>query len=438
MARHVPRPRARRARRRRARRRGRHLQPARLDDRVGPRDRRADRARRSAGRTCAPSARASRCGPTACASGPNQSATKLQWLLDQLDDRGRAAATSASARSTRGSRGRSRTARVHVTDATNAAVTGLLTRDDRPAGTSACSTCSASRPRCCRRSSTRPASSATRSALPGAPPIAALVGDQQASLVGQGCVRRGDAKITFGTGGMLDLVLGDDAARASRNGGEHGTFPIVAWRHAGRTTWGIEAIMLAAGTNVQWLRDDLGLIATRGRVARARGVVRRHRRRRVRARAARARHPGVGLRRARRAVRAHARHRARRDRARRARGHRAPRRRPRRRGRGRQRHRDPDAPRRRRHDRQPDVRPGARRRRRSARSRSRRCARRPRSAPRSSPASPSATTIRSTTSRPRGSPGRRVEPARPLDRDRWHDAVERSRRWIPELSGIDF
>jgi len=31
-----------------------------------------------------------------------------------------------------------------------------------------------------------------------------------------------------------------------------------------------------------------------------------------------------------------------------------------------------------------------------------------------------------------------VEPGRPLDRDRWRDAVERSRRWIPELSGIDF
>src|SRR4029079_8714813 len=47
---------------------------------------------------------------------------------------------------------------------------------------------------------------------------------------------------------------------AARN--QHGTFPIVAWRHAGRTTWGVEAVMLAAGTNVQWLRDDLGLIST--------------------------------------------------------------------------------------------------------------------------------------------------------------------------------
>ena len=75
--------------------------------------------------------------------------------------------------------------------------------------------------RCCRRSSTRAASSARRARCRGAPPIAALLGDQQASLVGQGCVRPGDAKITFGTGGMLDLVLGADApaVRRTRPGG---------------------------------------------------------------------------------------------------------------------------------------------------------------------------------------------------------------------------
>ena len=44
-------------------------------------------------------------------------------------------------------------------------------------------------------------------ALPGAPPMTGILGDQQASLLGQGCVRPGQAKITFGTGGMLDLCL---------------------------------------------------------------------------------------------------------------------------------------------------------------------------------------------------------------------------------------
>jgi glycerol kinase len=98
-------------------------------------------------------------------------------------------------------------------------------------------------------------------ALPGAPPIAAMVGDQQASLAGMACVARGDAKITFGTGGMLDLTLGRDRPSFATRG-KAGTFPIVAWRVDGAVTYGVEAIMLAAGTNVQWLRDDLGLIAS--------------------------------------------------------------------------------------------------------------------------------------------------------------------------------
>src|SRR5215204_6840196 len=48
------------------------------------------------------------------------------------------------------------------------------------------------------------------SALDGAPPIAGMLGDQQASLVGQSCVVAGRAKVTFGTGGMLDLCTDSD------------------------------------------------------------------------------------------------------------------------------------------------------------------------------------------------------------------------------------
>jgi glycerol kinase len=97
--------------------------------------------------------------------------------------------------------------------------------------------------------------------LAGAPPIAGLAGDQQASLVGQGCVRPGLAKATFGTGGMLDLCIGDTRPPFARRG-PGGTFPIVAWSAAGRITWGIEAIMLSAGSCVEWLRDDLGVLGS--------------------------------------------------------------------------------------------------------------------------------------------------------------------------------
>ena len=189
---------------------------------------------------------------------PNASATKLAFLLDTADpDRRRdlcfgtvdtwvAWTLSGGA--------------LHVTDDGNAGVTGLLAEDGSgwhqpvldvlriPAGVL---------PRVVDSAGVM----GHASVLPGAPPIAGMAGDQQASLVGQGCVRPGLAKITFGTGGMLDLCVGehrpDFAAR-----GPGGCFPIIAWRHGGRTTWGIEAVMLSAGTAIEWLRDDLGLLAT--------------------------------------------------------------------------------------------------------------------------------------------------------------------------------
>jgi glycerol kinase len=98
------------------------------------------------------------------------------------------------------------------------------------------------------------------SALAGAPPICGIVGDQQASLIGQGCTRPGLAKATFGTGGMLDLCTGARAGAETR--GAAGTFPIVAWQRGGATTWGVEAVMLSAGTCIEWLRDDLGVLTS--------------------------------------------------------------------------------------------------------------------------------------------------------------------------------
>jgi glycerol kinase len=95
--------------------------------------------------------------------------------------------------------------------------------------------------------------------LKGSPPITAVVGDQQSSLIGQGCIYPGMAKITFGTGGMLDMCRGDLPPIGGYRSPE-GTFPIVAWSEGGQRVWGEEAIMLSAGTNVEWLVEDMGLI----------------------------------------------------------------------------------------------------------------------------------------------------------------------------------
>jgi glycerol kinase len=193
---------------------------------------------------------------------PNVSATKIAYLLDTYDpERSRdlcfgtvdtwvAWALSEGA--------------VHVTDASNAGISGVVRADGSAwseAALDALRIPARLMPAIVDSSSAPGSAIGAATALAGSPPITALVGDQQASLAGQACVAPGPAKITFGTGAMLDMVLGPDRPGFETRGGG-GTFPIVTWRLGGADTWGLEAIMLAAGSNVEWLRDDLGVIAS--------------------------------------------------------------------------------------------------------------------------------------------------------------------------------
>ena len=192
------------------------------------------------------------------ALAPNQSATKVAWLLNTYDpnrSRDLLFGTVDTWISWIVSDGA-----LHVTDHTNAAVTGLYDMGTRTWSERACTALNIPM----RMLPTLVDSTGelgVASALPGAPLLGGLVGDQQGSLIGQGCVRPGTAKITFGTGGMLDLCTGIVAPLDHRRSAQ-GTFPVVAWTHNGEAHWGVEAIMLSAGTNVEWLRDDLGIIAT--------------------------------------------------------------------------------------------------------------------------------------------------------------------------------
>jgi glycerol kinase len=189
---------------------------------------------------------------------PNVSATKLAFLLDMADpDRSRdlcfgTVDTWVAWTLSKGE--------LHVTDSSNAGVTGLLHGD----GTTWNDTIleALNIPRSMLPEVVDSAGViGPATALPGGPPIAGIAGDQQASLIGQGCTLPGLAKITFGTGGMLDLCVGD-ARPIFDSRGPAGCFPIIAWRRDGALTWGIEGVMLSAGTAVEWLRDDLGIIAT--------------------------------------------------------------------------------------------------------------------------------------------------------------------------------
>ncbi|MHB1090371.1 MAG: FGGY family carbohydrate kinase, partial [Ilumatobacteraceae bacterium] len=189
---------------------------------------------------------------------PNQTATKASWMLKNYPTPDRTRICVGTVDSWIAyvlSKGE-----LHVTDFSNAAVTGLLSSTTSSWSTQALDLMGldiSMMPTVVHSSGII----GHAHALTGAPPIASLVGDQQASLIGQGCITPGRTKITFGTGGMLDVFTGMNAP-ATPQRGPHGTFPVVVYSDAQGVSWGAEAIMLSAGTNIEWLRDDLQIIDT--------------------------------------------------------------------------------------------------------------------------------------------------------------------------------
>ena len=88
-------------------------------------------------------------------------------------------------------------------------------------------------------------------------PVCGSAGDQAAALIGQGCIDRGQAKNTYGTGCFTLLNTGDQSVRSSS-----GLVTSVAWSIGGKTTYALEGSVFNAGSSIQWLRDEVGLLAT--------------------------------------------------------------------------------------------------------------------------------------------------------------------------------
>ncbi len=86
-------------------------------------------------------------------------------------------------------------------------------------------------------------------------PVTALIGDQQAALVGQGCFAPGMAKSTYGTGCFLMLNSGNKPLKSTNQ-----LLSTVAYQINGNTTYALEGSIFIAGAVVQWLRDALKLI----------------------------------------------------------------------------------------------------------------------------------------------------------------------------------
>lgn len=92
--------------------------------------------------------------------------------------------------------------------------------------------------------------------LGAAIPIGGVAGDQQAALFGQACFRPGMAKATYGTGAFLLMQTGPQPVSS-----QSGLLTTIAWRIKGQTMYALEGSVFVAGAVVQWLRDELGLIA---------------------------------------------------------------------------------------------------------------------------------------------------------------------------------
>ncbi|CAL8970867.1 Glycerol kinase [Rhodoplanes serenus] len=91
-------------------------------------------------------------------------------------------------------------------------------------------------------------------------PIAGILGDQQAALVGQTCFRPGEAKNTYGTGCFLLMNTGPKIVPSTC-----GLVTTVAYRLGDQPAcYALEGSIAITGALVQWLRDNLGLIRSSG------------------------------------------------------------------------------------------------------------------------------------------------------------------------------
>jgi glycerol kinase len=86
-------------------------------------------------------------------------------------------------------------------------------------------------------------------------PVCGIAGDQQAALYGQGCLEPGLGKNTYGTGSFVLLNSGDTVPTAPP-----GLLATIAWGIGERTIYALEAAIFVTGAGVQWLRDGLGII----------------------------------------------------------------------------------------------------------------------------------------------------------------------------------
>lgn len=84
-------------------------------------------------------------------------------------------------------------------------------------------------------------------------PVRGVAGDQQAALMGQGCIHPGEMKATYGTGCFMLLNTGETAPLSKAR-----LLTTVAAQIGGRTTYALEGAIFIAGAAIQWV-EQLGV-----------------------------------------------------------------------------------------------------------------------------------------------------------------------------------
>ena len=205
---------------------------------------------------------------------PYFSATKIAWILDNVDGARKRAQAGKLAFGTIDSfvLWRLTGGRVHATDATNASRTmlfnihsqewdeELLELFDIPAEIlPAVHDCA------------HEFGITDDNTLGGPTPVLAMAGDQQAALIGQAGFEHGITKSTYGTGCFVLANTAGDALISNNQ-----LLTTVASRLDGKVAYGLEGSVFVAGSAIQWLRDELGLIESASQseeIARKTGVI---------------------------------------------------------------------------------------------------------------------------------------------------------------------
>ena len=191
---------------------------------------------------------------------PYFSGTKLAWLLDHVPD--------ARARAARGELAfgtvdtyllwRLTGGKLHATDATNASRTLLFDIHQGCWDDELLALLDVPKSILPEVRDSSAAFGATDPALfGGAIPICGIAGDQQAALIGQACFTPGMVKSTYGTGCFAVLNTGSTPVVSNNK-----LLTTIAYQLGGKRTYALEGSIFVAGAAVQWLRDNLQIVAS--------------------------------------------------------------------------------------------------------------------------------------------------------------------------------